>query len=98
MDSVNDDHATAAVFRALSDPMTLQLIIDALAAGQVEIDLRQRRGTAELAAASARLVDAGLVKRTREGDLDVYRVRDRVGVELLLAAARQLHPARVADR
>ncbi len=99
MDTVNDDHATATVFRALSDPTTLQIVLDALVAGQHEIQVGQQLEAEHKRMLSrlATLVDAGLMTRAREGEsgLDVYRVTDTAAVERLMVAARQLqvdHP------
>ncbi len=102
MDAVNDDHATATVFRALSDPMTLQLLLDALEAQQHEIRVSQRLEAEQKPMLSrlATLVDAGLMTRAREGEsgLDVYRVTDTAAVERLLVTARQLHVDRPSRR
>ncbi len=101
MDAVIDDHATAKVFRALSDPATLQLLLDALAAGQHEIQVGQRLEAEQKPMLSrlATLVDVGLMTRAREGEsgLDVYRVTDTAAVERLMVTARELqldHPPR----
>ncbi len=98
---MTDDHATATVFRALSDPATLQLLLDALAAGQHEIQNGQRLEAPQSPMLSrlATLVDAGLMTRGRGGGdgLDVYRVTDTAAVERLIVTARRLqldHPPR----
>ncbi len=99
MDTVNHDHATATVFRALSDPTTLQILLDALAAGQHEIQVGERLKAEQKPMLSrlATLVDAGLMTRAREGDsgLDVYRVTDTAAAERLILAARQLQADRL---
>jgi hypothetical protein len=102
MDTVNDDHATATVFRALSDPTTLQILLDALAADQQEIRVDQRLDAEHQPMLSRlpTLVDAGLMTRAREDDsgLEVYRVTDTAAVERLMATARQLQADRPPHR
>ncbi len=102
MDPVNDDHTTATVFRALSDPMTLQLLLDALAAEQHEIQVGQRLEAEQKPTLSrlATLVDAGLMTRRTRGEsgLHVYRVTDTEAVERLMVTARQLQVDRSSHR
>ncbi len=102
MDTVNDDHASATVFRALSDPTTLQILLDALAAGRHEIRAGQWLEAEQTPMLSrlATLVDAGLMTRTRDGSSgpDVYRLTDTAAVERLIATARQLQVDRPPHR
>lgn len=89
MDDVNDDdHATAAAFRALSDPATLQLLIQTLAEGHGEIRIQPADGAT--LSRLAPLVHAGLMTSARERDMDVYRLTDPAGVQRVLDTARQL--------
>lgn len=95
MDTVKDDDTTATVFRALSDPGTLELLLRALSADQHEVRLRPPLeapppDVLHLAA----LVDAGLMTRASGSGLEVYRVSDPAGLQLLLRTARQLHTDR----
>jgi DNA-binding transcriptional ArsR family regulator len=102
MDAVNEDHAKATVFRALSDPATLQLLLDALEAGQQEIQVGPRHEAEQRAMLLrlATLVDAGLMTRAREGSsgLDVYRLTDTAAVERLIVTARRLEAGRPPHR
>lgn len=97
MDTVKDDHTTATLFRALSDSATLQLLLHALSADQHEVRLGPQLGTPpQDVMRLAALVDAGLMTRARESELEVYRVSDPAALELLVRTARQLHTDRRA--
>lgn len=90
MDNVKDDHATAAVFRALSDPATLQLLVRSLAQGQGGMATETASGAT--ASRLASLVHAGLMTCAREADMDIYRVTDPAVVQRLLDTVRELRP------
>jgi hypothetical protein len=98
MDTVNDDDATARLFRALSDPTTLELVLEALEAGEREIQVDPQAEPMLLRLAT--LVDARLMTRAREGSSgpDVYRLTDTAAVERLIATARQLGTDRPLHR
>lgn len=87
------DDDTAAVFRALADPMSRTLIRHLLQAGECDSAVGRplqmdRRATA---LRLDRLAAAGLIVQAQSGDgPQLYRLADAAGVERLLAAVRQL--------
>ncbi len=99
---MNDDHATAKVFHALSQPAALQLLLDALEPGQHEIEVCRPREAEHSAMLRrlATLVDAGLMTCAPGGDgePDVYRLTDTAALERLISAARQLNGDGAPDR
>ena len=89
MDDVNDDHATAAVFRALSDPATLQLLVQCLEGqGGTAVETADASSMSRLAS----LAHAGLMTRVQERGMNGYRVTDPAAVQRLLDTVRALRP------
>lgn len=91
--TIHDDEAAARVFRTLSDPISLRMLLHVLERDQCDSDIAAQLGMTPRAAAAAldRLIAAGLMVRTPStAGTQVYRVPDASTVEHLLATVGRL--------